>query len=57
MATRKQIAADRRNGKKVGKKRVSRKHRGTKVVPEHMLGKSLKKHVGKKRVSRKRGRR
>ena len=42
--------------KHVGKKRVSRKHRGTKVVPEHMLGKSLRKRGGKK-ISRKRGRR
>lgn len=44
--------------KKVGKKRVSsRRHRGTKVVPEHMFGKSLKKHGGKKVARRKRSRR
>jgi len=38
-----------------GKRHVGKKHRGgkkskhhTKIVPEHMLGKSLKKHGGKK---------
>lgn len=39
-------------GRKVGKKRVSHRkaHKGgTKVLPAHMLGKSLHKKVGRKR--------
>ena len=41
--------------RKVGKKRVhhSRKHRGTKIVPEHLMGKTLHKKGGRKRSRRK----
>ena len=43
--------------KRVGKKHVShrgaKKHR-TKIVPEHLMGKTLGKKAGRKRVSRKR---
>jgi hypothetical protein len=38
-------------GKKVGKKH-GRKHKGTKVLPEHM-GKTMHKKVGRKRSRRK----
>jgi hypothetical protein len=34
------------SAKKVGKKKS---HRGTKIVPEHMLGKSLHKKTARKR--------
>ena len=43
--------------RKVGKKHVKhggKKHRGTKIVPEHLMGKTLTKKAGRKRVSRKR---
>jgi hypothetical protein len=42
--------------RKVAKKRVKRhsRHGGTKVLPAHMLGKSLTKKVGKKTARRKR---
>lgn len=41
---------------KVGKKSVKHhsKHRGTKIVPEHLMGKTLTKKASRKRVSRKR---
>lgn len=40
--------------KKVGKKAVKHhsKHRGTKIVPEHLIGKTLTKHAGRKRSAR-----
>lgn len=38
---------------KVGKKRTSRKsHKGTHIVPEGMLGKTLHKKVDRKRTAR-----
>ena len=42
--------------RKVGIKSVKHhsKHRGTKIVPEHLMGKTLTKKAGRKRVSRKR---
>ena len=42
--------------RKVGKKHVKNhsKRRGTKIVPEHLMGKTLTKKSGHKRVSRKR---
>ena len=43
-------------GKRIGHKKVhhSKNNRGTKIVPEHLMGKTLTKKAGRKRVSRKR---
>jgi hypothetical protein len=49
------MAGKRRVGKKSAK-HASRKHRGTKIVPEHLMGKTLTtKHHGRKSVRRKKG--